>query len=85
MIPLTARRRIAEIGGLAALCAGVALAGAALFASVDLARAQDGGGVGGMARLEIGLSDGRAMRIIKTPAGRSRVSRLAVPVSPGRT
>ena len=67
MMPLSARRRIAEIAGLAALCAGVALMGAALFASVDLARAQDGGGVDGMARLEIGLSDGHDMRIIKTP------------------
>ena len=46
MMSLSARRRIAEIAGLAALCAGLAalcaglaLMGAALFASVDLARA----------------------------------------------
>ena len=51
---MTARRRIAEIAGLAALCAGVALAGAMLFASVDLARAQDGGGVGGQAEGDVG-------------------------------
>ena len=49
MMPLPARRRAAEIVGLAALCVGVALAGALLFASVDLARAQDGGAVGGQA------------------------------------
>ena len=48
-MPLPARRRAAEIVGLAALCAGVALAGALLFASVDLARAQDGGAGGGQA------------------------------------
>ena len=46
-MPLLARRRAAEIAGLAALCVGVALAGALLFASVDLARAQDGGAVSG--------------------------------------
>ena len=54
MMSLTARRRIAEIAGLAALCAGLALLGAMLFASVDLARAQDGGGVGGQAEGGVG-------------------------------
>ena len=49
MIPPLAQRRAAEIVGLAALALGVALAGAMLFASVDLARAQDGGAVGGQA------------------------------------
>ena len=44
MIPLLARKRIAELVALAAFCSGLALAGAMALASVDAARAQDGGG-----------------------------------------